>query len=58
MPGFKDSPQLTDERLAAVLTYIRNAWNNEADAIDASTVTDLRKSSMDRKEPYTEKDFL
>lgn len=57
MPGFKANPDLTDEKLAALLTYIRNAWNNKAEPIDASKVNSLRKSSMDRKEPYTEEDF-
>jgi glucose/arabinose dehydrogenase/mono/diheme cytochrome c family protein len=57
MPGFKDNPELTDERLAALLTYIRNSWTNKAAPIDPSRVTNLRKSSMDRKEPFTEEDF-
>lgn len=54
MPGLKDNQEFTDEKLAALLTYIRNAWINEANAVEASTVSNIRKSSMDRKEPFTE----
>ncbi len=31
MPGFKNS--LTDEELAAVISYIRNTWGNEASVV-------------------------
>jgi mono/diheme cytochrome c family protein/glucose/arabinose dehydrogenase len=58
MPGFRDNPELTDEKLAALLSYIRNAWSNKGDEIDASTVKTIRKGSMNRKEPFTEKEFI
>ena len=58
MPGFKNNPEFTDEKLAALLTYIRNAWNNKADAVEASEVGAIRKSSIDQEEPFTEKDLL
>lgn len=58
MPGFKDNPELTDKKLANILTYIRNAWNNEADPVTPSTVKDLREKSIDRREPYTAKELL
>jgi len=57
MPGLKDNGEFTDEKLAALLTYIRNAWINEANAVEASTVSSIRKSSMDRKEPFTENEL-
>ncbi len=31
MPGFKNS--LTPEQLAAVMSYVRNAWGNDASAV-------------------------
>ena len=58
MPGLKDNPAFTDKNLAALLTYIRNAWNNEADAVDAETVNTVRKRSIGREEPFTEKELL
>lgn len=57
MPGLNDNPEFTDEKLAALLTYIRNAWTNEAAPISATTVNEIRKHSMDRKTPFTEKEF-
>ena len=35
-------PRLDDRELAGVLTYIRNAWGNEADAIQPADVRDAR----------------
>lgn len=58
MPGLKDNPEFTDEKLAAVLTYIRNAWNNEADAVEASTVKKVRESTVEREDSFTEEDFI
>jgi alcohol dehydrogenase (quinone), cytochrome c subunit len=34
---------LTDEELADLTTYIRNAWGNHADAVSASQVAKVRK---------------
>ena len=40
MPAFA---QLSDAELAAVLTYVRNAWGNAAPAIVATQVADGRE---------------
>ncbi|MBI1373685.1 MAG: c-type cytochrome [Phycisphaera sp.] len=53
MPGHKDNPLLTDQRLADVLTYIRNEWDNEASAVDPAVVTKIRASLNGRNEPWT-----
>lgn len=37
MPAFAD--QLADEQIAAVLSYIRNAWGNEASTVPVSAVS-------------------
>ena len=42
MPSF--AWQLDDTQVAAVSTYIRNAWGNAAPAVDAGMVDDSRKS--------------
>ncbi len=39
---------LNDEQIAAVLTYIRSAWNNEADAVTPAEVTAVREATKDR----------
>lgn len=40
MPAFK--AQLSDEDLAAILTYVRGAWGNKAQAIAAADVARAR----------------
>jgi mono/diheme cytochrome c family protein len=40
MPGFRD--RLSDEEVAALATFVRQAWGNGASRIDASTVENVR----------------
>lgn len=40
MPPF--GPFLSDQELAAVLSYIRNAWGNQASMVNATTIRKLR----------------
>lgn len=40
MPAFDDL--LSDREVAAVVSYIRGAWSNDADAVDAETVAGYR----------------
>jgi mono/diheme cytochrome c family protein len=47
MQGFAD--HLSDAQIADLTTYIRNAWGNHADAVDAEDVEDLRETL--RKSP-------
>jgi mono/diheme cytochrome c family protein len=48
MPSF--AWQLTDEQIAAVLTYIRNTWGSAAPAVSAGTVSQWRKDLAKRSE--------
>jgi mono/diheme cytochrome c family protein len=41
---------LTDDQVAAVLTYIRNAWGNAAPPVSASDVTKARKDLAERSD--------
>lgn len=58
MPGLKSNPEFTDERLAAVLTFIRNAWTNDAEPVSSAKVKELREKTISREDPYTEKEFI
>lgn len=42
MPAFDWT--LSDQDVADVLTYIRNSWGNQAAAVDAKQVGDVRKA--------------
>ena len=41
MPAFEE--KLDDAQIAAVVSYIRNAWGNRASVISADTVGDMRE---------------
>jgi mono/diheme cytochrome c family protein len=49
---------LTDDQIAAVLTYVRRAWGNLGSAVDAASVADIRKQTTGRTRPWTEKELL
>jgi mono/diheme cytochrome c family protein len=41
---------LNDDQVAAVVTYIRNAWENAAPAVSAGDVAKLRKALVERSD--------
>jgi mono/diheme cytochrome c family protein len=49
MPAWKS---LSDDELAAVLTYIRSDWGNAAPPIKAETIKSQRELTKARTEPY------
>lgn len=55
MPQWK---QLSDDDIAAVLTYIRSDWGNHGAAIDPSYVTQLRKQSESQSDPWTQSELM
>ena len=44
----------SDEQVAAVLTYIRRSWGNQASAVSPAEVTAVRKEEAGRARPWTE----
>jgi putative membrane-bound dehydrogenase-like protein len=48
---------LTNDQIAAVLTYVRRSWGNSAGAIDAAQVAEVRGASLGRKKPWTEEEL-
>ena len=55
MPAF--ATVLTDEQAAAVLTYIRRAWGNQASPVDTDFVTRVRGDAAGRTRPWTDADL-
>jgi mono/diheme cytochrome c family protein len=49
MPAWKS---LSDDELAAVLSYIRSDWGNKAAEVLPATVTTQREATKSRTEPY------
>ncbi len=49
---------LTDAKIAAVLTYIRTEWGNSAPGISPAFVKDLREQTGQRPIPWSQKELL
>jgi mono/diheme cytochrome c family protein len=55
MPGHR--AQLDDGEIAAVLTYLRQAWDNQAPPVPAARVAALRPEANSRQRPWTAAEF-
>jgi len=55
MPQWK---QLSDDQIAAVLTYIRSDWGNNAPAIDPAFVAGIRSEHKDQSDPWTQSQLM
>ena len=49
---------LNDDEVAAVLTYVRNAFGNEAPAVSAETVKKVRAETEGKSGFYSPKELL
>jgi mono/diheme cytochrome c family protein len=49
---------LSDEDLAALLTFVRQAWSNKAGPVTIDQVKKARAATADRTEPWSEADLL
>ncbi len=52
MPG--QEAMLTDDKIAAVMTYVRSTFGNSAPPVSPEVVAAARKKFLDRKTPWTE----
>ena len=57
MPGLKDNKDLSDHEIAAILTYVRNAFGKEPMTILPESVAMMREE-IPQNELYTEKELL
>ena len=55
MPGH--APAMDDEKIAAVLTYVRNTWVNKGKAVSKDAVKTLRQKHKSRQLPWTVKEL-
>ena len=44
---------LTDDQIAAVLTYVRREWGNEATPVDPALIKTMRGLTASRTRPWT-----
>ncbi len=57
MPGMRANPEVDDEELAAMLTYVRNEWGNAASPITPKMVKEWREGQGARA-PFTPEELL
>ncbi|EWH11741.1 membrane-bound dehydrogenase domain-containing protein [Catenovulum agarivorans DS-2] len=60
MPGYATRPDISDQDLAAIATYIRNTWANTADTdgeVSPEVIKKVREATQGQNQPYTMKDF-
>ncbi len=55
MPQWK---QMSDDQIAAILTYIRSDWGNNAPAVSTDYVAKIRKESDAQSDPWTEQQLM
>lgn len=53
MPGLAAHPRMTDQNLAAVLTYIRREWGHGAEPVEPASVGKIRSATQTRQLPWT-----
>ncbi|MBI0398453.1 c-type cytochrome [Cyclobacterium marinum] len=58
LPIMPSMASLDNGRIANILTYIRNEWNNNAPAVKSGTVAELRLSTQGRVLPWKPEDLL
>ena len=51
MPAF--GRRLSDDEIAALLSFVRSSWGNEAEAIDPSDVSEVRQQHSGRDRPWS-----
>jgi mono/diheme cytochrome c family protein len=49
---------LPDDQIAAILTYARSSWGNQAEAVTADFVKAMREATAERKTPWTQEEIL
>jgi uncharacterized protein YjhX (UPF0386 family) len=53
MPGLRNNIERNNGDIAAVLTYVRNAFGNKGSAVTVEQVGKTRAATESRKTPYT-----
>jgi mono/diheme cytochrome c family protein/glucose/arabinose dehydrogenase len=56
MPGMYQA--LTDEKIAAVLTFVRREWSQKGPPVEVATVARIRAATVGRTDQWTEKELL
>ena len=53
MPGIKNNPELTDKKIADLITFIKNSFTQNPEWLEAETVTEIREKLKGNEEMFT-----
>ena len=49
---------ITDEQIAAVLTYVRREWGQSGTPVSAAAIAEVRRATADRNRPWTHDELM
>ncbi len=60
MPGIKNNPDITDEKILDILAYLKNGFTSKPAwfRMDKQAITDLRAQTADREDMFTEEELM
>jgi mono/diheme cytochrome c family protein len=58
MPGIGYNKDLKNEDVAQLLSYIRKSWRNNADAVTAAEVSQVRQKLKGRQKAFTIEELI
>ncbi len=60
MPGIKNNPDITDEKILNILAYLKNGFTSQPIwfRMDKEVVSNLRAQTADREEMFTEEELM
>ncbi|HEY5371026.1 MAG TPA: c-type cytochrome [Hanamia sp.] len=58
MPGMSTNDKLGDKEIALIVSYVRNAWGNQASKVKDDDVKIIREKYHGRVEPFTMKELM
>ena len=53
MPGFRSDRRFTDAGIAALASYVRSSWGNDAGTVTAQQVREVRERTSTRQQPWS-----
>ena len=53
MPGIGNSKEISDEDIAEVMSFVRNAWNNRASEANTTDIETVRRKHGSRRKAFT-----
>ncbi|MEO1258164.1 MAG: c-type cytochrome [Bacteroidota bacterium] len=54
MPGIKNNPELTDKKIADIITFVKNSFTQKPEWLKAETVAEIRNKLEGNEEMFTE----